>query len=190
MKTTEYALKEQFEKVFIDDFKSIEVIENKIIKPIFEDDYHSFSKNPERIYTGENKNNEGSTIHSIYHIGTINRVGLDPVEVFDITVNDKSNLSHSRANIQKIIRSELFYYSHAFMIFHHQSPIGREWRFSYLYKQETLKSITDAKRYTYLFGKEQHCRTAIDRFYTLASSKKDNQALIDAFSVEALTKQF
>ncbi|MDN4753194.1 Eco57I restriction-modification methylase domain-containing protein [Porphyromonadaceae bacterium W3.11] len=190
MKTTEYALKEQFEKVFIDDFKSIEVIENKIIKPIFEDDYHSFSKNPERIYTGENKNNKGSTIHSIYHIGTINRVGLDPVEVFDITVNDKSNLSHSRANIQKIIRSELFYYSHAFMIFHHQSPIGREWRFSYLYKQETLKSITDAKRYTYLFGKEQHCRTAIDRFYTLASSKKDNQALIDAFSVEALTKQF
>ena len=76
------------------------------------------------------------------------------------------------------------------MVFHYENPCDREWRFSYLFKEDTVGHTTSAKRYTYLFGSRHHCRTAIDRFSSLADKEQDDKALLDAFSVESLTKEF
>ena len=54
-----------------------------------------------------------------------------------------------------------------------------------------MKEQTNARRYTYILGPEKHCRTAIQRFEKLHNTA--NVSLHDveeAFSVEALTKQF
>lgn len=55
---------------------------------------------------------------------------------------------------------------------------------------EYEKVSTDTMRYTYLLGEGRGCRTAIDQFSTLKNSKQTLADITEAFSVEALTKQF
>ena len=129
-----------------------------------------------------------ANIVKIQRVGTVEL--LNPIQIFDITLRDSADLTRSRIGIQRLVRSNLFPYSHAFMVFHYENPCGREWRFSYLFKEDTAGHTTSAKRYTYLFGSRHHCRTAVDRFSLLADKEQDDKALLEAFSVESLTKEF
>lgn len=56
--------------------------------------------------------------------------------------------------------------------------------------QRIQKELKDTMRYTYLLGEGRGCRTAIDQFSTLKNSKQTLADITEAFSVEALTKQF
>ena len=59
-------------------------------------------------------------------------------------------------------------------------------------KADFVQKETDAKRYTYVLGPNESCRTPGDRFYEL-SQKKNNATINDvetAFSVEKLSKEF
>ena len=81
---------------------------------------------------------------------------------------------------------------------------GTSWRFSYaseltIENKETGKRErrqTDPKRYTYIFGRHQLCRTAAERFAILKTSNHlfDSHISISeiekAFSVDTLTKDF
>ncbi|MGI5060765.1 Eco57I restriction-modification methylase domain-containing protein [Treponema denticola] len=80
------------------------------------------------------------------------------------------------------------------LIFFHFADNQNEWRVSFAYRAETLQTSTSAKRYTYLCGIEHPCRTIAERFHHL-SKKADSAAItvddmLDAFSVEALSKEF
>lgn len=150
-------------------------------------------------------------IRSIIHKATINPTdgyaNFDPIEVYDITMDDNCRLAQSRVGIQQYIRSVNFPSSHAFLVFHYETVVGRSWRFSYFYKKETVASVTDSKRYTYLFGKGTSSRTANERFnellkitsanWELGSHKANdkihiftNEDITSAFSVEALSDEF
>lgn len=52
------------------------------------------------------------------------------------------------------------------------------------------KISTSTRRYTYLLGEGRGCRTAIYQFTTLKNSKLTLSDITNAFSVEALTKEF
>lgn len=69
---------------------------------------------------------------------------------------------------------------------------GNKWRFSYVseIRNRDGEIVTEPKRYTYLFGENEVCRTAADRFSKLIDKKYYLQDLYDAFSVEKLTKEF
>ncbi|MFC2455108.1 MAG: Eco57I restriction-modification methylase domain-containing protein, partial [Segatella salivae] len=60
------------------------------------------------------------------------------------------------------------------------------------HKKGSQKDITDSKRYTFLLGPGQSCRTAAENFRKLYESREalDVAKIETAFSVEALTKQF
>ena len=122
-------------------------------------------------------------------------VSGEPFQFFDITVADKVMMERNRVNVQKIIRSVMDQYSSAFMIFHYDDEERWEWRFSFCYKSANEEESTDRKRYTFLLGPGQSCRTATENFLTLYNKhQKDEEIEIDdiiqAFNVEALSKQF
>lgn len=181
-------MREVLKSVFDNEYQGYPVFIDNVLRPIFGADIEVF---PVKEELGLDKETlRKASIKELYRVATIDRMGTDTIEVFDVTLDDKTIISRSRVGIQRIIRSAIFQYTHAFMLFHYENPRGRNWRFSYAYKQDKNSSTTEAKRYTYLFGPDLHCRTAIDRFSILAQSSKDNQALLDAFSVEALSDEF
>ena len=82
------------------------------------------------------------------------------------------------------------YRQHLMIVFHYEDVADRQWRFSYAYKGDSLKDSTSAKRYTYVFGKGYHGRTAAERFQTLAESPRNNEDFEKAFSVATLSNEF
>ena len=185
------SIRDNFKSVFDNDYCGADEFIAKVVKPIFGDkDVEVLEPAVHNPTNADEDTLKKANIEDILWVATIDRVGTDPIQVFDITLGDSTNLSRARVGIQRIIRSALFPYSHAFLLFHHRVLGYAEWRFSYVYKQDKNANTTDAKRYTYLFSRELHARTAIDRFEALANSRKDNDALLDAFNVEALSDDF
>lgn len=183
-------LKDNFKNIFSSDYPGYNRIAAEIITPIFKNDF-DYLPQPELLEIGNAA--EASKIMSIKRIGIVNdgnNIGRDTIEVFDITVSDSVKLDRSRVNIQRWIRSELSYYSHALLIFHYENPDGKDWRISYLYKPSTLTRATEPKRFTYLIGKGFSVRTITERFTKLTTSIPNDEALLDAFSVQALSDDF
>ena len=181
-------MREVLKSVFDNDYQGYPVFIDNVLRPIFGDDMEVLPVKEKLDIDSETL--QKASIKELYRVATIDKDDTDIIDVFDVTLDDKTVISRSRVGIQRIIRSAIFQYTHAFMLFHYENPEGRNWRFSYAYKQDKNSTTTEAKRYTYLFGQNLHCRTAIDRFAVLAKSSKDNKALLDAFSVEALSDEF
>ena len=184
-------LDKQLAQVFENDYPGYEYFVEKVINLIFtgDDTYEAF-QSAEDLMTDEKRRRKAneSGILKILKVGEID--APVPIEVFDITLKDDKDLQYNRVGIQSFIRSELFVFTNAFMLFHNENPEGKDWRFSFAYKDTTIKGMTPAKRYTYLFGKNHRARTASERFAKLADAEKDTQNLLNAFSVEALSKDF
>jgi len=59
-------------------------------------------------------------------------------------------------------------------------------------ESDFVQKKTDTKRYTYVLGKNESCKTPADRFYKLSENKDDVDiaSIQHAFSVEQLSKEF
>ena len=112
----------------------------------------------------------------------------------DVTVQSSVHLKRSRVSIQNCIRAIMEDNTSALIFFHFADNLN-EWRVSFVHRAETLKTSTSAKRYTYLCGTGHPCRTIAERFQKLAKKANEGSAItvddmLDAFSVEALSKEF
>lgn len=180
-----------FRSVFDADYQGYEVFLDKVLKPLFGEQLEVLPVAEDNPTGVSEEAMEKARIKRIVRVANIAQTfNRDPMEVFDITLEDRVDITRARVGIQQIIRRGLFIHTHAFMLFHAEHPDGENWRFSYAHKLGTVGSMTDAKRYTYLFGENMHCRTAIDRFADLAKGEITNQKLLDAFNVEALSDEF
>ena len=119
--------------------------------------------------------------------------GTFPITFADVTVQSSVHLKRSRVSIQNCIRAIMEDNTSA-LIFFHFADNQNEWRVSFVHRAETLRTSTSAKRYTYLCGTEHPCRTIAERFQQLAKKADDSDItvadMLDAFSVEALSKEF
>ena len=165
----------------------------EIIFPIFgeedfEDGYETelLDTEPERRQLAT-----ATGIRSVKQLGNF-YVGVEPLYLFDITVADHVLMRRNRVGIQRLIRSVMDQYSCAFMVFHYDDVAQWNWRFSFCQKKKSEKDTTDSKRYTFLLGPGQSCRTARDNFWDLYERR--GQLSVDdiqnAFSVEALSNEF
>ena len=180
-----------FRSVFDADYQGYGIFLDKVLKPLFGDKLEVLPVAEDNPTNVSEEAMERARIKKIVRVANIAATfDRDTMEVFDITLEDNVNIARARVGIQQLIRRGLFVHTHAFMIFHAEHPEGENWRFSYARKLGTVGSMTDAKRYTYLFGKNMHCRTAIDRFAVLAAGEITDQKLLDAFNVEALSDEF
>ena len=134
---------------------------------------------------------EATGIRSIKQVGMI-YVGVEPLHIFDVTVNDRVMMERNRVNIQRLIRTVMDQYSCAFMLFHYEDDTRWDWRFTYCRKSGNKEETTDSKRYTFLLGPGQSCRTATDNFMALYDKRNSLEIkdIENAFNVEALSKEF
>lgn len=184
---------ESFKKYLSSQYQGWNSFLNNIIFPIFgEDKFETLSdtelleNNPE-----EKPLAEATGICSIKQVGQID-IGVQPLQIFDVTVSDRVMMERNRVNIQRLIRKVMENYSSAFMLFHYENDTRWDWRFTFCHKKGSQKDVTDSKRYTFLLGPGQSCRTAAENFRKLYESREalDVAKIETAFSVEALTKQF
>ena len=134
---------------------------------------------------------EATGIRSIKHVGKI-YVGVELLQIFDITVSDRVMMERNRVNIQKLVRAVMADYSCAFMLFHYGDDSRWDWRFTYCRKSGNKEESTDSKRFTFLLGPGQSCRTAAENFCNLYEKRESLkfENIERAFNVEALSNEF
>ena len=166
---------------------------NNIIFPIFGDDDFEDGYEAELLEGQPERRQlaESTGIRSIKQVGKM-YVGVEPLQIFDVTVCDRVMMERNRVNIQRLIRTVMDQFSCAFMLFHYDDDTRWDWRFTYCRKSGNKEETTDSKRYTFLLGPGQSCRTAAENFNSLYN-KRDTleiKDIEDAFNVEALSKEF
>ena len=181
----------EFQSYLSQKYQGHESFLENIIFPIFGEDNYESSYDIELLDSEELRGQAARTgIRSIIRCGTID-LDLTPIEVFDITVSDRILMDKNRVGVQAVIHRVMDTYSGAFMIFHYDNDVKWDWRFTFC-QMKDKGEFTDNKRYTFLLGPNQSCRTAAQNFQKLADlheniSIKD---IVAAFDVEALSKAF
>jgi len=169
-----------------------------IIFPIFGEE-HFVDEYEAEILTNQPEYESLATaagIQSIKQVGKV-YVEVEPLQIFDITVGGQVQMARNRVGIQQLIRRIMDTHSLAFMLFHYEdggveSQESWEWRFTFCHKGASQTDTTSSKRFTFLLGPGQHCRTATDNFQRLIDKRGavEVKDIEDAFSVEALNKEF
>lgn len=185
--------KESLKTYLSDRYQGWDSFLDNVIFPVFgEDDFEDgyeaelLDSQPERRQLA---NSTG--IRSIKQIGKM-YVGVEPLQIFDVTVSSHVMVERNRVNIQKLIRTVMDQFSCAFMLFHYQDNTRWDWRFTFCRKGATNTDGTDNKRYTFPLGPGQSCKTAADNFMTLYDHRENLEIkdIESAFDVEALSKEF
>ena len=202
----------QFQEYLQSDYPGFASFIDVIIKPIFGDNFKAveyiddmidcLNEDPDELecYDEIEKSKDESLINlaevngleRILKLGSIKvQGGSRRIFVYDITVSKRRHISRNRKGIQQLITRTLDNQSGAFMIFHY-GDAKWEWRFSYKFVGKDKEDCTSSKRFTYLFGKGQVCKTAAQRFTNLLNKKCDIaiEDITEAFNVEALSKEF
>jgi adenine-specific DNA-methyltransferase len=111
------------------------------------------------------------------------------IVIYEVKLTDKALIERNRVGLRNLFKSIIRYNLDAALIVYVQQD---KWRFSYVSEIRTAegKKETEPKRYTYLFGEGESCRTAADRFDKLKGKPIYLNDLFDAFSVEKLNKDF
>ena len=118
------------------------------------------------------------------------QIGTTEIYIYDVTVSDRVMMRRNRVGIQQLIRKIMETYTSAFIIFHYEDSDSWDWRFSFCQKDD--KEVTEAKRYTFLLGPDQSCRTAAENFQKLIDKHGDinRDDIVQAFDVAALSDEF
>ena len=181
----------EFQSYLSQKYQGHESFLENIIFPIFGEDNYETSYDVELLDSDELRGQAVRTgIRSIIRCGTID-IDLNPIEVFDITVSDRILMDRNRVGVQAVIRRVMDTYSGAFMIFHYDNDVKWDWRFTFC-QMKDKGEFTDNKRYTFLLGPNQSCRTAAQNFQKLADLHEviTIKDIVSAFDVEALSKAF
>jgi hypothetical protein len=111
------------------------------------------------------------------------------IGIYEVKLTAKAWISKNRVGLRNLLRHVYKYDVDGALIVFVQNS---KWRFSYVseIRTEEGKKETEPKRYTYLFGKGESCRTAAERFDKLQGKPIYLADLFDAFSVDKLNKDF
>jgi hypothetical protein len=153
----------------------------------------SFLQHPTEIVHSNAK------VQCFKQIGNVRLNDGKNLALFEVTVDNQVHIANNRVELRNLVTPFIDQErNHGVLVIYEQGQA--EYRFTFTSKStqfdeesgEFQNIETDAKRFTYVLGKNESCKTAADRFYTLAESKEtaDIKAIEDAFSVEKLSKQF
>ncbi len=148
------------------------------------------------IETSKANATELKIIKSVKCYGHIDLDDDNKVRCYEIILNPGVRLEYNKVSIQQYIR-KLLTAGQAILVNFYQPEDSKVWRLSLVASDSKIiddkieQVKTHAKRYTYLLGPSETCRTASERFAELESLKDINlENLIKAFSVEKLSKSF
>ena len=138
-------------------------------------------------------------IESFAQLGTIRLNDGKILALFEVTLADNVNLVKNRVELRNIVNKYIDQeQAHGVLSIYEQG--GDDYRFTFAAKStkyneeggEFVNKETDKKRYTYVLGKNESCKTAAERFYNLGQNKENTtiKEVQDAFNVDKLSKQF
>ncbi len=160
-----------------------------------------FYSNPTRL-TSIN----ASIASDAFHIGniTLSENGISRhIAVYEVVLAPNVVLERNRVGLRNLLKMHWKEQDAAFVVYYQsdrqQHSDAKKWRFSYVSELkkfneagEYVANNTEPKRYTYVLGEGESCRTAAERFYAL--QQKAHKTTLDdikeAFSVEKLSKTF
>ncbi len=152
---------------------------------------------PQPIDTTDRKDWEAKA----FELGNFETIEGRMVGVYEVQINDKVKLDRNKVGLRNLLKPIYSNDVDAALVVFNQS---KKWRFSYISEIRVLnketrkreKKTTDPKRYTYVFGDGQKCRTAAERFekihihFNLFGGGVKLEEIEKAFSVDTLTKDF
>lgn len=136
----------------------------------------------------------------VYKLGfiTLNEDGVErQIAIYEVTLAKGIVLERNRVGLRNLLRKYWKNIDAAFISFY--NPESSNWRFTYVSELtgfdaegEFISIKTEPKRYTYILGEGETCRTAAERFALLVTKGKKAglDDIKDAFSVEKLSKAF
>ena len=133
---------------------------------------------------------ESTAIDKVWLYGKIQLDDSTEITCYEVLLQPKVRIEQSKVAIQQYVRKLLTAGQAALINF--VAPANKNvWRLTLVAKDSVLtekgvKEITtNAKRYTFLLGPSETCKTAAERFDTLSTEKEISfQTLVKAFTVE------
>lgn len=136
----------------------------------------------------------------INQLGSIELNDYKRLGIFEVELNPNVQISRNRVALRNLIVPLIDQekINGALTIYYVNKE--EEYRFSFISRLTEFdedgkisKTETHPKRFTYVLGPNQSCRTAAERFYSLKENRGifiELKDVIDAFSVDKLTKEF
>ena len=166
----------------------------EVLSPVFGS---GFTLNSSLIPASVSPNkSESAAIANVWIYGKIQLDDSTEITCYEVLLQPKVRIEQSKVAIQQYVRKLLTAGQAALINF--VAPANKNiWRLTLVAKDSVLtdkgvkEKITNAKRYTFLLGPSETCKTAAERFETLSTEKEISfQTLVNAFSVEKLSKAF
>jgi hypothetical protein len=138
-------------------------------------------------------------IKSFKQLGNVRLNDGKNLALFELLLSDTVNIQRNRVELNNEISKYIDQQQiHGVLSIFEQG--NEDYRFTFSARRtefddqesDFVQKKTDTKRYTYVLGKNESCKTPADRFYKL-SEKRDSIDMIaiqNAFSVEQLSKEF
>lgn len=142
---------------------------------------------------------DNAKVESFKQTGNVRMHDGKNLAMFEVHVAENVNIARNRVELRNLVAPMIDQErNHGVLVIYEQGKA--DYRFTFTAKAseinmetgEFTSKETDAKRYTYVLGENESCKTAAQRFFSLAEKResatiKDVQ---DAFSVEKVSKQF
>ena len=166
----------------------------EVLSPVFGS---GFTLNSSLVPASVSPNkSESAAIANVWVYGKIQLDDSTEITCYEVLLQPKVRIEQSKVAIQQYVRKLLTAGQAALINF--VAPANKNiWRLTLVAKDSVLtdkgvkEKITNAKRYTFLLGPSETCKTAAERFETLSTEKEISfQTLVNAFSVEKLSKAF
>ncbi len=129
-----------------------------------------------------------------FELGFFNTTDTRIIGLYQIDLKENVKIERNKVGLRELLRNIYKYDVDGALVVFVQND---KWQFSYISEIRVLNNdgtietkATEPKRFTYLFGRGENCRTAVDRFYTLNAQTIHLKDLNEAFSVESLNKEF
>jgi len=166
----------------------------EVLSPVFGS---GFTLNSSLVPASVSPNkSESAAIANVWIYGKIQLDDSTEITCYEVLLLPKVRIEQSKVAIQQYVRKLLTAGQAALINF--VAPANKNiWRLTLVAKDSVLtdkgvkEKTTNAKRYTFLLGPSETCKTAAERFEVLSTEKEISfQTLVNAFSVEKLSKAF
>lgn len=145
-------------------------------------------------------NTNFAQIGSALNLGYIqlNENGIERnIGIYEVKLSEGVVIERNRVGHRNLLRKYWQNLDGAFVVYYQES--SKIWRFTWVSELtgfntsgEYVNVKTDPKRYTYIFGEGETCKTAVERFLSLEKKGGNisTDDITEAFSVEKLSKSF
>ena len=194
-------IQESFQKVY-----DLEVFKREILNSVFTSEKAKLFR--EENYIDESNQltaSEKKAILKVVHYGNLELDDYNTLKLYEITLQPKVRIEQSKVGIQQYVRKMLIAGEGVLVNFINPDNL-KTWRLTLVASDTVLtdKGISvkklNPKRYTFIVGQSEKCKTISDRFADLekasrivlypSENEKGAISLVNIFSVETLSKTF